>query len=40
MQLSGKRRERVDVRVIDIVSNCGLLFTSSCCVLVFIMIMF
>lgn len=29
MQLSGKQRERVDVRVIDIVSNCALLFTSS-----------
>lgn len=38
MQLSGKQRERVDVRVIDIVSNCGLLLISSCCVLVFIII--
>lgn len=40
MQLSGKQRERVDVRVIDIVSNCGLLIISSCCVLVFIISMF
>lgn len=31
MQLSGKQRERVDVRVIDIVSNCGLLIISLLC---------
>lgn len=38
MQLSGKQRERVDVRVIDIVSNCGLLLFLPCCVLVFMII--
>lgn len=40
MQLSGKQRGRVDVRVIDIVSNCALLLISSCCVLVFMIFMF